>query len=63
MGYTVPVLHNKTITNVNYMSGEQLREEVSISSDGLKTTTIDLTVQTQKIHVSKVSNTKFYGLW
>ena len=54
-------LQDKTTTNVNYVSEEQLSKEVFISLDGLKTTDRGLTVQTQKINVNKVSNTEFYG--
>ena len=43
-------LQDKTTTNVNYLSGEQLSKEVFISLDGLKTTARGLTVQTQKIN-------------
>ena len=52
---------DKTTTNVNYVSGEQLSKEVFISLDGLKTKARGLTVLTQKINVNKVLNTEFYG--
>ena len=52
---------DKTTTNVNYVSGEQLSKEVFISLNGLETTVRGLTVQTQKAYVNKVSNIEFYG--
>ena len=64
IGYSVPVFQNKTTTNVNCVSGEQLSKEVFISLDGLKPAARGLTVKTQKIHLNKVSNIEFYGvLW
>ena len=54
-------LQDKTTTNVNHVSGEQLSKEVFISLDGLKTIARELNVQTQKINVNKVLNTEFYG--
>ena len=57
------VLPNKTTTNVNHISREQLSKEVFISLDSFKATVRGLIFQTQKIHLNKVSNNEFYGQW